>query len=54
MSAFLLVVFICVLLSRNPAIRSGLSAISLFAFVGCMLLLLGGKNQINRLGLDGG
>ena len=31
------------LLSRNPVFESRLSALSLFVFVRCMLLLLGGK-----------
>ena len=52
-SAFLLVVFIGILLSGIPAIGSRLSVLFLFAFVRCMLLLLGGKRQISRLRLNG-
>ena len=43
MSAFSFVVSIGILLSRIPAIGSGLSALFLFAFVRHMLLLLGGE-----------
>ena len=52
MSAFLFVVSIGILLSGNPTIGSGLSAIFMFVFVRHMLLLLEGKRWIGRLGFN--
>ena len=53
-SMFLLVVSIGILLSRIPTIWSRLTILSLFTFIRCMLLLLGGERWISRLGINGG